>query len=292
MALSSEDFSPEFIASSKSLLITGTHLSTASIFETSKTAINYARAAGTKVILDIDYRPVLWGLTNLGDGETRFISSDSVSSHLQSVLPKLDLIVGTEEEIHIAGGSSDTMTALRNIRSLTDATIVLKLGALGCTVLDNDIPDHMDQFDVFTGVKIDVLNVLGAGDAFLSGFLRGWLKGESNEQSCTYANACGALVVSRHGCAPAIPSAEELDYYIEHANSIPRPDLDDELNYLHRVTTRSAPERQEICGLAFDHRRQLLDMAREAGAATEIYWFAETVTGQSCRIRSQTNRSG
>ncbi len=55
------------------------------------------------------------------------------------------------------------------------------------------------------GVQVDVLNVLGAGDAFISGFLRGWLKDESYEKCCAYANACGALVVSRHGCAPAIP---------------------------------------------------------------------------------------
>ncbi len=269
MALNSEDFSPEFIASSKSLLMTGTHLSTANTFETCSAAIKYAKAAGTKVILDIDYRPVLWGLTGLGDGETRFISSSSVSSHLQSVLPDLDLIVGTEEEVHIAGGSSDTITALKKVRSLTKATIVLKLGALGSTTLDGDIPDHTDHFDVFTGVQVDVLNVLGAGDAFLSGFLRGWLKDKPHEQSCTYANACGALVVSRHGCAPAIPSAEELDYYIKHANSIARPDLDDELNYLHRVTTRSAQDWQEICGLAFDHRKQFIQMAKEAGAEPE-----------------------
>ncbi|MGY0219424.1 bifunctional 5-dehydro-2-deoxygluconokinase/5-dehydro-2-deoxyphosphogluconate aldolase [Endozoicomonadaceae bacterium StTr2] len=269
MALDSSDFTPEFIASSKSLLITGTHLSTEQTYATCQTAISAAKAAGTKVILDIDYRPVLWGLTGHGDGETRFISSSSVSSHLQSVLPDLDLLVGTEEEIHIAGGSTDTITALKTIRTLTNATIVLKLGPLGCTVLDADIPDRSDEFEVFTGVQVDVLNVLGAGDAFLSGFLRGWLRGESNQASCTYANACGALVVSRHGCTPAIPSAEELDYYIEHAASIPRPDLDSELNYLHRVTTRSQAEWQEICGLAFDHRKQFLEMATEMGADPE-----------------------
>ena len=267
MAVDSSDFSPEFIASSKALLITGTHLSTEQTLTTSKTALEYAKAHGTKCVLDIDYRPVLWGLTSLGDGETRFVSNESISKHLQSILPDFDLIVGTEEEIHIAGGSTDTITALKTIRSLTPATIVLKLGALGCTVLDDDIPSSESDFDVFTGVRVDVLNVLGAGDAFLSGFLRGWLRNETHQQSCTYANACGALVVSRHGCAPAIPSAEELDAYIARAESIPRPDLDNELNYLHRVTTqRKAIEWKDLCILAFDHRKQLFDMAREVGA--------------------------
>lgn len=265
MALNKDDFSPEFIASSRSLLMTGTHLSTPSTYEACMKAVEYAKAAGTKVVLDIDYRPVLWGLTGIGEGENRFVSNEGVSQHLQTVLPHLDLIVGTEEEVHIAGGTTDTIAALKKIRELSNATIVLKLGALGCTVLDGAIPDSMDAFDVFTGVRVDVLNVLGAGDAFMSGFLRGWLNGKDYLTCCQYANACGALVVSRHGCAPAIPSGEELDYYIAHSAEIPRPDKDTELNYLHRVTTRRKPKWDEILGLAYDHRIQLFQMAREAG---------------------------
>ena len=269
MAVSVEDFSPEFIASSRALLITGTHFSTVETFETSRTAMRYAREAGTRVILDIDYRPVLWGLTGLGDGESRFVSSESVTGHLQSILPDCDLIVGTEEEMHIAGGSEDTVTALRAIRELTDATLVLKLGAQGCTVLNGAIPDSESAFDVHTGVRVEVLNVLGAGDAFMSGFLRGWLRGESDEQSCAYANACGALVVSRHGCAPAIPDARELNDYLARAESIPRPERDTRLNRLHRIAGRRKKTWADIYGMAFDHRRQLFDMAREVGADPE-----------------------
>ncbi|AZZ94254.1 5-dehydro-2-deoxygluconokinase [Hahella sp. KA22] len=267
MAVDSGDFTPEFISSSKALLITGTHFSTDQTYRASMTALEYAKAAGARRILDIDYRPVLWGLTSLGDGETRFISSEGVTRHLQSILPHFDLIVGTEEEVHIAGGSTDTITALQAIRALTGATIVLKLGAQGCTVLDGEIPASAEAFEVYSGVRVDVLNVLGAGDAFMSGFLRGWLRGESYERCCAYANACGALVVSRHGCAPAIPSAEELDDYMARAQSIPRPDLDERLNYLHRVTTqRNSAQWSDLCILAFDHRKQLFDMAREEGA--------------------------
>ena len=238
MAIEVSDFSADFIASSKSLLITGTHFSTPKTFAACARAIEYARAAGVKVIVDIDYRPVLWGLTGLGDGETRYIDSDTVSAHLQTIWPDCDLIVGTEEEIHIAGGSTDTIAALRHVRTLTDATIVLKLGEQGCAVLDGEIPASLDDVTILAGPKIEVLNVLGAGDAFMSGFLRGWLRNESHESCANYANACGALVVSRHGCSPAIPSAEELDYYLDHSQRIPRPDLDEELNYLHRATTR------------------------------------------------------
>ena len=266
MAISAEDINPEFIASSQALLITGTHFSTESTYRASKTAMEYAKAAGTKIIVDIDYRPVLWGLTSLGDGETRFISSSGVTQHLQTILPDCDLIVGTEEEVHIAGGSTDTITALKQIRALSKATIVLKLGPLGCTVLDGAIPNSMQDFQVFQGVRVEVLNVLGAGDAFMSGFLRGWLRNESYETCTAYANACGALVVSRHGCAPAIPSEEELFYYLKNSASIPRPDQDKKLNQLHRVTTRKPASRPDICVLAFDHRKQLYDAAVAVGA--------------------------
>lgn len=266
MAVDSSDFDADYIASSKSLLITGTHFSTEQTNATSLKAIEYARAAGTKVILDIDYRPVLWGLTGLGEGENRFVSNESVTNHLMSILPLCDLIVGTEEEIHIAAGSTDTIACLRKIREISGAEIVVKRGALGCSVFDGSIPDTLDEGHTSYGVKVDVLNVLGAGDAFLSGFLRGWLRGESYDKCCAYANACGALVVSRHGCAPAIPSAEELDNYLQRQHNIARPDLDPQLNHLHRVTTRSPASWDELCILAFDHRKQFYDMARQLNA--------------------------
>ncbi|WP_416306321.1 bifunctional 5-dehydro-2-deoxygluconokinase/5-dehydro-2-deoxyphosphogluconate aldolase [Neptunicella sp. SCSIO 80796] len=269
MAVDSSDFDYDYIASSRSLLITGTHFSTQQVNATSLKAIDYARQAGTKVILDIDYRPVLWGLTGIDEGENRFVSDDNVTRHLLSILPLCDLIVGTEEEIHIAGGSTDTIACLKTIRDISHATIVVKRGALGCSVFDSEIPDTLDEGFTRYGVRIDVLNVLGAGDAFMSGFLRGWLRDESYEKCCDYANACGALVVSRHGCAPAIPSEQELDNYLARRQSVPRPDLDTEINYLHRVTTRYPKSWNELCILAFDHRKQFYEMAREVHADPE-----------------------
>lgn len=264
MAISENDFTQEFIASSSSLLITGTHFSSDNTYKTSMKAIEYAKASDTQVIVDIDYRPVLWGLTELGDGESRFVASNDVSQHLQTILPYCDVIVGTEEEIHIAGGSEDTVSALVKIRELSDSIIVLKLGPLGCTVITNEIPESADDFKVIRGNQVDILNVLGAGDAFMSGFLRGYLRGESLEKSAQFANASGALVVSRHGCAPAIPGEEELLYYLGNAAKIPNPITDLMLNHLHRVSFRSKEE-PEIFGFAFDHRKQLLDLANKHG---------------------------
>jgi 5-dehydro-2-deoxygluconokinase len=271
MAISEDDFDEAYIASAKALLITGTHFSTKGTDQAARTAIQYAKANNTKVVVDIDYRPVLWGLTGRGEGENRFVSNDSVTQHLLSIMPLCDLVVGTEEEFHIAGGSEDTIECLKRIRHVSSAELVVKRGALGCSVFKGAIPVTLDEGITRYGVTVDVLNVLGAGDAFLSGYLRGWIQGETTENACNYANACGAIVVSRHGCSPAMPSREELDYYLIHRDDIPRPDLDPVLNYLHRVTTQrtvrheQGKEWQDMCILAFDHRRQFVDMCREAG---------------------------
>ncbi|UXN36338.1 5-dehydro-2-deoxygluconokinase [Avibacterium paragallinarum] len=265
MAITEEDFDEEYIASAKALAITGTHLSHPKTRQAVLTALEYAGRNGTKRLLDIDYRPVLWGLTSLGDGETRYIDSEAVTQSLQAVLHHFDVLVGTEEEFHIAGGSTDTLTALKNVRKVSQATLVCKRGALGCSVFEGDIPDDLDGGINVYGVRVEVLNVLGAGDAFMSGLLRGYINGESWEQCCRYANACGALVVSRHGCAPAMPTKIELDNYLARAENVPRPDLDPQLNHLHRVTTRKT-QWKDLCIFAFDHRKQLVEMAEKCGA--------------------------
>ncbi len=111
-----------------------------------------------------------------------------------------------------------------------------------------------------------MLNVLGAGDAFSAGFLSGWVRGEDYDRCTRYANACGALVVSRHGCAPAMPTRVELDYFLANAAAIPRPDQDATLTRLHRVTAPRTP-RAEVFAFAFDHRNQFFELAQRAGVA-------------------------
>lgn len=264
MAITAQDFTEEYIASARALAITGTHLSHINTQASVLTALEYAGKHGLKRLLDIDYRPVLWGLTDHGDGETRFISSEAVTEKLQQVLHHFDVIVGTEEEFHIAGGTTDTIAALSAVRNVSNAVLVCKRGPLGCSVFEGDIPATLDDGLTIYGVKVNVLNVLGAGDAFMSGLLRGYLNNEGWEKSCQYANACGALVVSRHGCAPAMPSKEELDNYLLRQYEVERPDLDKELTHLHRVTTRDRSW-EELNILAFDHRMQLENIALASG---------------------------
>lgn len=268
MAIGDAEIEEAYIAQSRALLITGTHFSTPYIDGISNRALDRARKHDVRTVLDIDYRPVLWGLTKRGDGETRFIQSDTVTAHLQRLLPKFDLVIGTIEEFNIAGGSTDIMTSLAAVRKHTKAVLVVKRGPMGCAVIEGAIPSSLDAAFNGKGVEVAVLNVLGAGDAFSSGFLSGWVRGEDYDACARYANACGALVVSRHGCAPAMPTRVELDYFIAHAATIPRPDQDKTLTRLHRVTAPRT-RRDELYIFAFDHRNPFFDLAQRAGADPE-----------------------
>src|SRR4029453_16835879 len=116
--LTGDDVDEDYIASARAIVVSGTHFSKPNLDAMSKKAIRLAKKHGGRGIFDIDYRPVLWGLTGLGLGEERFVASESVSSHIQTILPECDVIVGTEEEIHIAGGATDTLDACRKIREL------------------------------------------------------------------------------------------------------------------------------------------------------------------------------
>ena len=265
MALEAHDLDPEFIGSAGALLINGTHLSRPNVFDASLRACGIARAAGARIVFDIDYRPVLWGLTGKDAGENRFVAHDAVTARLQEVLPLCDLIVGTEEEVHILGGTTDTIAALRAIRQKTSALVVCKRGAQGCSAFPGAIPDRLDEGVVGRGFKVEVFNVLGAGDAFMAGFLRGWLRDAPLETCCEYGNACGAIVVSRHGCSPAMPTWEELQLFLQETQRPFRLRDDAELEHVHWASTR-AGQWDELTVLAMDHRSQFEALCEQVGA--------------------------
>jgi 5-dehydro-2-deoxygluconokinase len=252
MAISPDDFDAGFIGSAKALLVSGTHFSQEPIAGTCFAAIAMARAEKLRVVFDIDYRPVLWGLTAPGRGEDRFVKSQAVTAKLQAVVALADLVIGTEEEFHIAAGCENTAEALARLRALSAAVFVVKRGPLGCSVHHGDLGGSAGG----TGFPVEVFNVLGAGDGFAAGFLSGWLRGQPLEECARRANACGALVVSRHGCAPAMPSKEELELFLSREDWPFRLRDSVALNDLHRKTTGRKPW-PEVMALAFDHRKQL-----------------------------------
>jgi 5-dehydro-2-deoxygluconokinase len=265
MALCEEDIDPAFIASAQALQISGTHLAAPGVRGATLKAVAAAKAAGRKVVFDVDYRPNLWGLGGHDSGAERYRESSEVTAVLQSVVVDCDLIVGTEEEIHIAGGSRDTATALRSLRKATGALLVLKRGPMGCLVFDGSIPADLEAGIQGPGFPVEVYNVLGAGDAFMAGFLRGWLRGEPLTTCCTWANACGAFAVSRLLCSPESPTWAELEHFLAQGSSQRALRFDAELNHLHWATTRRG-DWPELLAFAIDHRAQLEDLAADCAA--------------------------
>jgi 5-dehydro-2-deoxygluconokinase len=253
MALCEDDIDEGFIASARAVVATGTHLSNPRTEAAVMKALHLARKHGLQTALDIDYRPNLWGLAGHGDGESRFIESAAVTAKLQSTLHLFDLIVGTEEEFHIAGGTTDTIAALRAVRA---ATLVCKRGPMGAAAFTGAIPDSLDDGESGPGFPIEVFNVLGAGDGFMSGLLKGWLDGEPWPVTLKYANACGAFAVSRHGCTPAYPSWEELQFFLARGVVTKALRKDAALEQIHWSTNRHK-DWSTMRVFAFDHRMQL-----------------------------------
>jgi 5-dehydro-2-deoxygluconokinase len=263
MALCEDDIDEGFIKRARAVVVTGTHLSHPRTEAAVIKALELAKKHGLRTALDIDYRPNLWGVAGHGDGESRFVESAKVTEKLLSTLHYFDLIVGTEEEFHIAGGSTDTVKALRAVRENSGATLVCKRGALGAVAFEGDVPDSLDDGQAGEGFPIEVFNVLGAGDGFFSGLLKGWMDDAGWPTALKYANACGAFAVSRHGCTPAYPSLTELEYFLERG--VKQKDLrnDADLEQIHWSTTRytrNAGDWSTMRVFAFDHRLQLEEM--------------------------------
>ena len=264
-ALCEDDIDEALVRSARAVVVTGTHFSQPTTAAAQRKAIRIAKAARNRVVLDIDYRPNLWGLAGHDAGDRRYMRSSAVTQALADVLPQCDLIVGTEEELHIAAGTENTLDALRLIRAQSDATIVCKRGAMGCLVFDGAIGARLDEGVKGIGFPVEVYNVLGAGDAFMAGFLRGWLQGEPLETCCAYANASGAFAVSRLLCSPEYPTWTELQHFLQHGSTGKALRNDAVLSHLHWVGTRR-PAPKSIMAFAMDHRTQLEALADAARA--------------------------
>jgi len=267
-SLCEQDVDEALVARARAIVVTGTHFSIAAGAAAQRKAIGIARRHGRKVILDIDYRPNLWGAGGHDAGESRYARSSVATNALAAVLPDCDLIVGTEEELHIAAGVEDTLAALHRIRAVSKATIVCKRGAEGCIVFAGPIPERLEQGLVVQGMPVKIYNVLGAGDAFMAGFLRGYLTGEPLETSARFGNACGAIAVSRLLCSSEYPTFTELSHYLNNGSAHRALREDPLLNHLHRIGTRARGP-QTLRAFAIDHRRQFEELSQRFTASLD-----------------------
>lgn len=184
------------VAQSAIVLVTGTGLS----HEPSRAATFYAAdsaaAAGSQVFVDVDYRPDQWS------------SRSAFATSMQQLVRHASLVVGTEEEVVAAADNDDVEHAIGTLLSATSAPLVLKRGARGATLFRNGSRTDIPAF------RIEVLNVLGAGDAFASGLITGIRRGWPLERAIRMGNATGAIVVTRHGCANFMPTDAEVEAFV------------------------------------------------------------------------------
>jgi 5-dehydro-2-deoxygluconokinase len=197
--LTEKDVDRSPVADAAVVVVTGTGLSHEPGRAATRRAAATARAAGGRVIVDLDYRPDQWR-------ERR-----SYAVEIQPLLADAHLAVGTEEEVSAAtDGETDLDAAAARLLARGLEALVLKRGAAGCRIYEAGGA----RIDV-APFPVDVLNVLGAGDAFASGLIYGLRQGWPLARAARVGNATGAIVVTRHGCANFMPTWPEVESFVE-----------------------------------------------------------------------------
>jgi 5-dehydro-2-deoxygluconokinase len=203
------------VAESRALLLTGTGLSRQPSRDATLFAAARAHSCGTKVVLDLDFRPELWP-------DVR-----AYGVAFRSIIPLVNVVIGTTQEvrsailsgragvgadIHVTDGKTGGPPAdvIEAALSSGPEALIIKRGADSTFVYARG--GEVSEVPTF---EVEVLNVLGAGDAFAAGFLYGYLKDWDLYRSARMGNACGAIVVTRHGCANFMPYEEEALAFIE-----------------------------------------------------------------------------
>ena len=201
------------IAASKVLVVTGTGLSREPSRSATLFAAEIAKRHGVKVVFEIDFRPDQWHDPRAFGVVTR------------SLLPLVDIAIGTSDEVNAAALTEASSVSVEHSQ-ISDARVAGDLTA-GVAALLAAGPEALvvtrgrEGATIYTGGEeidaapfpVEVFNILGAGDAFASGFLYGYLKGWDWRKAARMGNACGAIVVTRHGCANFMPyEREALDF--------------------------------------------------------------------------------
>lgn len=204
------------VAQSAILQIAGTNLSREPCASATVFAAELARRSDTKVVLDLDFRTDQWQ------------DPRHFGTAIRSLLPVVDLVIGTEDEINAAmlvdpaqvtlthsqvsdaRVAGDTHRHIQGFLEIGVELVVEKRGEYGCR-LHGASTKSME----IPGYPVEIQNILGAGDAFGAGFLYGYARGWELYRSGRMGNACGAMVVTRHGCSISMPTYPEVMDFIE-----------------------------------------------------------------------------
>jgi len=158
-----------------------------------------ARAKAGITILDLDYRPVFWP------------SRSEARAQVQRALEHVTVVVGNLDECDTAVGEREPRGAVRALAGRGVEVVVVKQGPRGVLASDGTTEVEVPP------VPVEVVNGLGAGDAFGGALCHGLLAGWDLERQMRFCNAAGALVASRLACADAMPDAAEVEALLEEA---------------------------------------------------------------------------
>ena len=178
------DFDSGEVSAAPFLLATGTGLAQSPSRETTLAALE---AHQRVTIFDLDWRPTLWE------------QPDAYSGLAQTAAQHADIVIGNEEEVEAAAGDPQALL------DLGVSTLVLKRGERGVLLFHKgaqvDVPGH----------PVEVINGLGAGDAFVAAFVQSLHTGRSLEEAARRGSVAGAIVASQLACSEAMPRLAELE---------------------------------------------------------------------------------
>jgi len=203
------------VADCKVFQFAGTNLSLEPSRSATMLAADLARQAGATVIFDVDFRPDQWH------------DARAFGVVARSALRLVDVVIGTEDELNAAMLSDvaqitvthsqvsdakvegDTRSGIEFMLALGPEAVVEKIGPQGARI-------HLKDGDIIDapGFPVEVTNILGAGDAFGGGFVYGLVNGWGWYKAARLGNACGAIVVTEHGCANFMPTMPEVEAFV------------------------------------------------------------------------------
>jgi 5-dehydro-2-deoxygluconokinase len=178
------------------LIVTGTALAMEPSRSSTLNAMQLAKQAQLAVILDVDYRPYSW-------------SSEIEAANICSQAVELsDFIVGNDVEFSVLATGNDGKKLAETIADSNSKTVIYKMGEKGSITFDSSVSFTTPIF------KVSALKSTGAGDAFMGGLVTSLAADFDLETSVKRGSASAAIVVTKVGCAPAMPTLSELELFL------------------------------------------------------------------------------
>jgi 5-dehydro-2-deoxygluconokinase len=181
------------------IIVTGTSLAREPSRSATLKAMRMAKHAGLVLIIDIDYRPYSWA------------SKTKAQQVCSKAAALCDIIVGNDEEFAVLAEGEDGLQLARHLGRDSGRVVIYKMGDKGCITFTNGSRFDTPIFPVIA------LKPTGAGDGFMGGFLSGLVAGASLPEAVRRGAASAAIVVTRIGCAPAMPDAAEVQSFMHKA---------------------------------------------------------------------------